>query len=267
MRKDIQMNIDLGELELGKNIPTFLASLIWIGEDDDYIYGECFETNPIRVEMLLGGFGLIIPQRDSLKQVKINFRWIDKQGTLHSTGYIDVFKYNTTDVLRAVDVPLVSEEPFDAGQRFAQQNADIFADDGSIWWQGFFKESGQWFNDSIWFDGFRFYDPNVDYYLLRVYLDPESESFSVWDGIIRDLMIDRSLEQNKFFLLVAGASNIYEFPINGVGLRDYLHADVMASGLSEKMREEFMLDKMIITKAEFEEETNAIAVDAQEREQ
>lgn len=87
----------------------------------------------------------------------------------------------------------------------------------------------------------------------------------LYSGAETDLMLRPALGQNEVFLLKAFAGNLYQFPTTGVGLSEYLHANLESSGLASKLRSEFTDDKMIIHNAYMDSTTGELILDVTEK--
>jgi len=90
MRKDIVMDIDNGDIALRDKPPAYSTSLKWVNEDDFFIYGDCTLEAPATLQNLTGGIGVYVPQKDSLKPIKIKFTTVSGRGDVESTGYLSV---------------------------------------------------------------------------------------------------------------------------------------------------------------------------------
>lgn len=80
-----------------------------------------------------------------------------------------------------------------------------------------------------------------------------------------DLMIRPALRQNEMFLLKAAAGNLYQHPVTGVGLIDFLHGNFENSNLAAKLQAEFEGDGMIINNAYMNSETGELLLDVIEK--
>lgn len=80
-----------------------------------------------------------------------------------------------------------------------------------------------------------------------------------------DMMIRPALRQNEMFLLKASAGNLYQYPITGVGLIDFLHGNFENSGLAAKLQSEFENDRMTINEAYMNSETGELLLDVTEK--
>lgn len=87
----------------------------------------------------------------------------------------------------------------------------------------------------------------------------------IYSGKQTDLLIKASLGQNQTFLLKASAGNLYQHPLTGVGLIDYLHGNFENTGLAAKLQSEFEGDKMVINNAYMDSVTGELLLDVEER--
>ncbi|MEG0455122.1 MAG: hypothetical protein RR559_07250 [Bacteroides sp.] len=86
----------------------------------------------------------------------------------------------------------------------------------------------------------------------------------IYSGKQTDLLIKASLGQNQTFLLKASAGNLYQHPLTGVGLIDYLHGNFENTGLAAKLQSEFEADKMVINNAYMDSATGELLLDVEE---
>lgn len=265
MRTDIKMDINLGELDIESFPPINATSVIWISEDDYYIYGEAIIEFPITIDIARSGIGLIIHQQDTIKEIKINFKYTDSFGEESETGYL-VVENDLANAVRGCDLPLITDKYYEINDRIRREIIDRT--------DTFFLRFGYWDTAGEWvYSGYWIYDanatslvlPDEDYFLVRSYLTDDDSIIKIYDGYENDLSIVRAIDQNEFFLLIASPGSIAHNPITGVGIVSYLNSDIMSSGLSEKILEEFDLDGMIVQSATLDEETGQIEMMAIEK--
>lgn len=89
--------------------------------------------------------------------------------------------------------------------------------------------------------------------------------FLLYSGHETDLQIKASLPQNQNFLLKASAGTLYQHPLTGVGLIDFLHGNFENSGLAARLQKEFEADNMIINNAYMNSETGELLLDVSEK--
>lgn len=99
------------------------------------------------------------------------------------------------------------------------------------------------------------------YFNLRL----EGGRLSLYSGNETDLLIKASLSQNQNFLLRASAGTLYQHPLTGVGLIDFLHGNFENSGLAAKLQKEFEADNMIIVNAYMNSETGELLLEVKEK--
>lgn len=87
----------------------------------------------------------------------------------------------------------------------------------------------------------------------------------VYSGHETDLLIQASLSQNQTFLLKASAGILYQHPLTGVGLVDFLHGNFENSGLAAKLQKEFEADNMIVVNAYMNSETGELLLEVKEK--
>lgn len=89
--------------------------------------------------------------------------------------------------------------------------------------------------------------------------------FQIYSGHETDLLIKASLPQNQNFLLKATAGTLYQHPLTGVGLIDFLHGNFENSGLAAKLQKEFEADDMIVVNAYMNSETGELLLEVKEK--
>lgn len=89
--------------------------------------------------------------------------------------------------------------------------------------------------------------------------------FQIYSGHETDLLIKASLSQNQNFLLKAAAGTLYQHPLTGVGLIDFLHGNFENSGLAAKLQKEFEADNMIVVNAYMNSETGELLLEVKEK--
>lgn len=89
--------------------------------------------------------------------------------------------------------------------------------------------------------------------------------FQIYSGQETDLLIKASLPQNQNFLLKATAGTLYQHPLTGVGLIDFLHGNFENSGLAVKLQKEFESDNMIVVNAYMNSETGELLLEVKEK--
>ena len=226
------MNINLGNIELRKVGPTVSIPLIWVSEDDYYIYGEAVASNSVDINTFRNGIGIVVKQNDTTKKIKINLKYIDGFGEELETGFIEVKNLDKSYV-KGCEIPLTTDEYFQINDEMRREIINrTNASSMTL--------------------------PDEDYFLIKAHLVDDDDSIVITDGYERDLDIVRAIDQNEFFLLIASPGSIAHNPITGVGLVSYLNSDIMSSGLAEKINEEFDLDGMIVKSATLDEETGEI---------
>lgn len=99
------------------------------------------------------------------------------------------------------------------------------------------------------------------YFNLRL----EDGRLSLYSGKETDLLIKASLSQNQNFLLRATAGTLYQHPLTGVGLIDFLHGNFENSGLAAKLQSEFEADNMIVVNAYMNSETGELLLEVKEK--
>ena len=90
-------------------------------------------------------------------------------------------------------------------------------------------------------------------------------SVHLYSGKETDLQINAALSQNQNFLLRASAGTLYQHPLTGVGLVDFLHGNFENSGLAAKLQKEFEDDNMIVVNAYMNSETGELLLEVREK--
>lgn len=88
---------------------------------------------------------------------------------------------------------------------------------------------------------------------------------ALYSGHETDLLVKASLAQNETFLLKASAGNLYQHPLTGVGLIDYLHGNFENTGLAAKLQSEFESDNMVIINAYMDSATGELLLEVKEK--
>ena len=210
MRKDIEINTDSGDIAFIKRPPAYSTDLTWVSEDDFYVYGECSLGNSLVLDNLLGGVGVNIPQKDSIKPVKIKFIVTLGNGELIDTGYLIVKDVSGVEVI---------------GSKLILISDDLF---------------------------FKAHQFTGDTYITLV------------NGYVRDMIIEPSMEQNEFFLLISHTASIYQYPLTGVGIRSYLNGNLANSNIVDRIQAEWKLDKMSVNNIKQDTETDEIIINSTE---
>lgn len=83
----------------------------------------------------------------------------------------------------------------------------------------------------------------------------------LWASGISDMANINANIQNRNLLLQCVPSNNYRYPISGVGLIKYLHANLAHSGLAEKLQTEFKNDKVNVINAAFNSYSGDLELD------
>lgn len=115
-------------------------------------------------------------------------------------------------------------------------------------------------NDTIRIAEFRTLGSD-EIYSLRL----KEGTFLIYSGHETDLLIKASLSQNQNFLLKATAGTLYQHPLTGVGLIDFLHGNFENSGLAAKLQKEFEADNMIVVNAYMNSETGELLLEVKEK--
>lgn len=109
MRKDIEIDLQNNDINLIKRPPAYSSDLKWVSEDDEYVYGECVLQDHLNFTNLNRGIGLLIPQKDSTKKIKIRFAMIDYKDNKIDTGYLIVKDLDNKELIGS-KLPLISDE-------------------------------------------------------------------------------------------------------------------------------------------------------------
>lgn len=99
---------------------------------------------------------------------------------------------------------------------------------------------------------------------FRIYLSDTLTFFWASNGIWRDLSVDKAIDQNEFFLLMANKSSLFNNPLTGVGMQMYLNGEIVTSDLPLKIQSEFELDKMTVNSVKYDRIDHEIIIDSNE---
>lgn len=91
-----------------------------------------------------------------------------------------------------------------------------------------------------------------------------SSGISIYSGFETDLIINAALQQNKNMLLLTRMGSLYQFPLTGVGLVDYLNSNFDNTDLADKLKSEFLSDGMVIIEASLNTANNKLNLIAEE---
>ena len=83
----------------------------------------------------------------------------------------------------------------------------------------------------------------------------------IWSATNTDAVNIRANIQNRNLLLQCVPSNNYRYPISGVGLVRFLHANLSQTMLAKVLRDEFKSDKVTVKRATFDTYTGDIDLD------
>ena len=127
-------------------------------------------------------------------------------------------------------------------------------------------------NNSMWYDvelidgseihlaEFRYINED-NYYKLRL----EKGALHIYSGKETDLRITPALSQNQSFLLKSSAGTLYQHPLTGVGLIDFLHGNFENSGLATRLQREFESDNMVVINAYMDSESGELLLEVREK--
>lgn len=88
---------------------------------------------------------------------------------------------------------------------------------------------------------------------------------ALYSGEETDATIRPALAQNERLLLKASAGNLYQHPMTGVGLIDFLHGNFENTGLAARLQQEFESDKMVIHNAYMDSLTGELLLEITEK--
>ena len=128
------------------------------------------------------------------------------------------------------------------------------------------RNNGQWFtltqeNGVIYLSEFPLFNEEGIFQLIF----QETGTLTLYSGTESDFIIKPSLKQDEVFMLKSLTGNLYQYPTTGVGLINYLHANVETSGLSTKLLKEFSDDGMIIHNAQIDSLTGELVLNVTEK--
>ncbi len=127
-------------------------------------------------------------------------------------------------------------------------------------------------NNSEWYDLLLPNGDTIHYCNLRTINSEEIYNLVVDGGTLRlysgaqsDVAVTASLSQNQTFLLKASAGTLYNHPLTGVGLIDFLHCNLENNGLAQKLQKEFEGDNMVIINAYMDSITGDLLLEVNEK--
>lgn len=103
-----------------------------------------------------------------------------------------------------------------------------------------------------------------DDFFFRGYLSEDRESLTLASGYEFDLNVQKSLEQNEFYILAAKPSSLYPNPLSGVDIRKYLNGNITSSDLPQKIQSEYLLDGMRVINIQYNDLTGEIITQTEE---
>lgn len=80
----------------------------------------------------------------------------------------------------------------------------------------------------------------------------------LYSGYETDMRIGSALTQNKNLLLLSRMGSLYQYPLTGVGLVEYLNSNMQNARLAEKLQSEFLNDGMVVIDATIDSETGEL---------
>lgn len=83
----------------------------------------------------------------------------------------------------------------------------------------------------------------------------------VWSSSENDMICENANNQNKALMLKCVPGNCYRYPVTGVGIVRYLHANLSHTDLADRLQSEFQEDKVMVNNASFDTETGNIELD------
>lgn len=92
-------------------------------------------------------------------------------------------------------------------------------------------------------------------------MQQEEGKMLVWSAELTDLRQGNANVQNRDLLLQCVPTNNYRYPLSGVGLVRYLHANLDASGLADVLQREFEADGVKVMNAAFDAEDGNLELD------
>ena len=127
-------------------------------------------------------------------------------------------------------------------------------------------------NNSEWYDLLLPDGNTIHYCNLRTINEQEQYSLVIEGGTLRlysgaqsDVAVTPALSQNQAFLLKASAGTLYNHPLTGVGLIDFLHGNFENTGLAQKLQKEFEGDNMVIINAYMDSATGDLLLEVKEK--
>lgn len=104
---------------------------------------------------------------------------------------------------------------------------------------------------------------NDEFKFVVIYNSTLPESI-LYSGYTYDIILQQSLHQNEYFLIFMDKGNLYEHPLSGVAIRDYLNAVIERSDLAINIKSELEDDRMVVKQINYDTRTKEILTQTQE---
>lgn len=232
MRKDIEVNINTGDVKLiSEDKPQFM-SFRWLdsvpeGELQEYLYGEVtLPHSQSDKQLFVSDVCVKIPYTPIASHIKIRF----EKG---SEGYV----VNPTDHSQWFDVYSTIN-----GAELSHITAPelILIDDCHY---------------SLRFE----HTVKTDGAVSKVEL---SGKLLVYTAYNKDFNIIKADHQNSNLLIKCNPTNNYRYPTSGVGVVRWINGDIGSSNLADILQQEFNNDGAVIHNASYDEKTGSLVIDA-----
>ena len=215
MRRDIQVNTQIGDMVLTDSNSVSTYPFEWLYERDSNIYG-CV-TLPAYFERSNFEYG-----------VKINIPYIPMYKTIKLKFVQDYGDGNTRTFINTSD----NSEYFDVHSKL--YNLD---------------EKALKASELILID--------EENYILQLV----GNKLLLWSSKTSDAKNINANIQNRNLLLKCLPSNSYRYPISGVGLIRYLHANISNTDLADVLQSEFEAENVKVLNASFDSDTGNLDLD------
>lgn len=215
MRRDIQVNTQIGDMVLTDSNSVSTYPFEWLYERDSNIYG-CV-TLPAYFERsnLEYGVKINIPYIPMYKTIKLKF--VQDYGDGNTRTFI-----NTSDNSEYFDV---HSKLYNLDERALKASELILIDEEN--------------------------------YILQLV----GNKLLLWSSKTSDAKNINANIQNRNLLLKCLPSNSYRYPVSGVGLIRYLHANISNTDLADVLQSEFEAENVKVLNASFDSDTGNLDLD------
>lgn len=215
MRRDIQVNTQIGDMVLTDSNSVSTYPFEWLYERDSNIYGCVTLPAYFERSSLEYGVKINIPYIPMYKTIKLKF--VQDYGDGNTRTFI-----NTGDNSEYFDV---HSKLYNLDERALKASELILIDEEN--------------------------------YILQLV----GNKLLLWSSKTSDAKNINANIQNRNLLLKCLPSNSYRYPISGVGLIRYLHANISNTDLADVLQSEFEAENVKVLNASFDSDTGNLDLD------